>query len=411
MVYQSSKEGGEHTMAKTHHLICSKTRWQGREAYTLSNGLLQMVNLTGGGHIAEIRFTDGSGFPTLNPLWIPNWKGIEPFQYRAKAHAKRYGPITEGKLLSGIAGHNICLDYFGPPSEEEAAQGLSTHGEAPSLKWRKSSTRLRAGQLSLTLSVRLPEAGLHFSREIEMRAGEPVVYLKETVTNERKLDHFFHWTQHVTLALPFVAPEDGRVFMSATKGITSPAGYGGKALLESGKEFQWPLAPASSRGEVDLSYCLIKKGLGIIGSLLLDPARDMQFVAALNTRHRVLFAYCFHRADYPWVTIWEENCARENPPWNGRAQTRGLEFGSAPLPVTRREAFNRGPILGTPTFSTVPARGRLTIPYVAFLAHLPEGFSEVRDIRLGKNEILVQGRELDQVVSLPASGLAAARLA
>jgi len=364
-----------------------------------------MVNLTGGGHIAELRFADGSGFPTLNPLWIPNWKGMEPFRYRSKAHAKRYGPILEGKLLSGIAGHNICLDYFGAPSKEEAAQGLSTHGEAPSLKWRKSSARLTARQLSLTLSVRLPEAGLQFSREIEMRAGESVVYLKETVTNERKLDHFFHWTQHATLAPPFVAPEDGRVFMSATKGITSPGGYDGKALLESGKEFQWPIAPASTGGEVDLSHCLTQKGLGIIASLLLDPARDVQFVGALNTRHRLLFAYCFHRADYPWVTIWEENCARESAPWNGRAQTRGLEFGSAPLPVTRREAFTRGPIFGTPTFSTVPARGRLTIPYVAFLAHLPEGFDEVRDISLGKNEILVQDREQNQVATLPASGL------
>jgi hypothetical protein len=431
-------------MAKAQQLVCAKTQWQGREAYTLSNGLLQMVNLTGGGHIAELRYADSSGFPTLNPLWIPNWKGIEPFQYRAKTHARRYGPMLEGKLLSGIAGHNICLDYFGPPSEEEAAQGLSTHGEAPSLKWRKSNARLTRRQLSLTLSVHLPEAGLQFSREIEMRAGESVVYFKETVTNERKLDQFFHWTQHATLAPPFVAPEDGRVFMSATKGITSPAGYGGKALLESGREFHWPIAPGSSTtpspgpppdevhrdaahplpqggegrnwgafsgGEVDLSRCLIKKGLGIIASLLLDPARDVQFVAALNTRYRLLFAYCFHRADYPWVTIWEENCARENPPWNGQAQTRGLEFGSAPLPVTRREAFTRGPIFGTPTFSTVPARGRLTIPYVAFLVHLPEGFVEVRDISLGKNEILIQGMGPDQMVSLPASGLAAVGLA
>jgi len=397
-------------MAKAKHLI-SRIPWQGREAYMLSNSLLQMTNLTGGGHIAELRFADGSGFPTLNPLWIPNWKGIEPFQYRTKAHAKRYGPTTEGKLLSGIAGHNICLDYFGPPSEEEAAQGLSTHGEAPSLKWRKSSARLTSRQLSLTLSVHLPEAGLQFSREIEMRGGESVVYLKETVTNKRKLDHFFHWTQHVTLAPPFLTSEDGRVFMSATKGIANPSGYGGKALLEPGKEFQWPNAPASAGGEVDLSHCFIRSGLGIIASIVMDPARDMQFVAALNTRHRLLFAYCFRRADYPWVTIWEENCARENVPWNGRTQTRGLEFGSAPLPVTRREAFARGPIFGTPTFSTVPARGQLTIPYVAFLAHLPEGFSEVRDVRLGKNQILVQGRETDQVVTLPASGLAAVGLA
>jgi hypothetical protein len=392
-------------MAKAHHLVCSKTRWQGREAYTLSNGLLQMVNLTGGGHIAEFRFTDSSGLPTLNPLWRPNWKSMEPFHYRARAHARRYGPMHEGKLLSGIAGHNICLDYFGGPSKAEEAQGLSTHGEAPSSKWRKSSIRLRAGQLSLTLSVRLPEAGLHFSREIGMRAGEPVVYLKEIVTNERKLDHFFHWTQHVTLGQPFIAPEDCRVFISATRGITSPEAYGEKALLGFGKEFEWPIAPARAGGEVDLSLCLIRKGFGVVASLLLDPAREAQYVAAVNTRHRLLIAYCFRRADYPWVTIWEENCAREAPPWHSQAQTRGLEFGSAPLPSTRREMFSQGPIFGTPTFSTVPARGRVTISYLAFLAHLPEGFTDIRDITLGKNEILVQGAAPDQKVSLPASGL------
>jgi hypothetical protein len=36
----------------------------------------------------------------------------------------------------------------------------------------------------------------------------------------------------------------------------------------------------------------------------------------------------------------------------------------------------------------------LTISHLASLAHLPEGFTEVRDISLGKNQILVQGREL-----------------
>ena len=398
-------------MPKAHQLVCSKSKWQGREAYTLSNGLIQMVNLTGGGHIAELRFAEGAGLPIVNPLWMPPWKSIEPFQYSTRSHAKRYGPLTEGKLLSGIAGHNLCLDYFGPPSEAETAQGLSTHGEAPGLKWRKSGERLRGGRLGVTLSVRLAEAGLEFSREIGMRAGEPVVYLNETVSSQRKLDHFFHWTQHVTLGPPFVSPEDTRVFMSATTGITSFEAYGPQALLAFGKEFQWPLAPSSGGGEADLSRCLIRRGFGVVASLLADPSRDVEYVGALNIRERFLIAYCFRRADYPWITIWEENCSRESPPWNSRTETRGLEFGSAPLPVTRREAFARGLLLGTPTFSTVPARGRLTAQYVAFLAHLPEGFREVRDIRMGKDDILVEGGEPGQVVRVPASGITTAGLA
>ena len=103
---------------------CVKSKWNGREAYTLSNERVQVVTLPGGGHIAEFRFRESTGLPVLNPLWVPVWKTIEPYQYRAEKHTKLYGPINDGKLLSGICGHNICLDYFGPPSEEEAAQGL-----------------------------------------------------------------------------------------------------------------------------------------------------------------------------------------------------------------------------------------------------------------------------------------------
>lgn len=188
----------------TNRLECVKTKWNGREAYTLQNDLVRMVTLPGGGHIAEFQFLAETGLPVLNPLWVPPWKSIEPYKYRAAKHATEYGPINEGKLLSGIAGHNICLDYFGPPSEEEAAQGLSTHGEAPSALWEKTRLNATSQDVALTLGVDLPVSGLYFSRELRLRRGESVAYFTETVTNERKADHFFHWTQHVTLSPPFL---------------------------------------------------------------------------------------------------------------------------------------------------------------------------------------------------------------
>src|SRR5579872_1850159 len=150
---------------------CLKTKWNGREAYTLHNDLVQMVTLPGGGHIAEFQFLAGTGLPAVNPLWVPPWKSIEPYEYREEKHGAAYGPIYEGMLLSGIAGHNICMDYFGPPSEEEAAQGLSSHGEAPSSKWQKTALRTTAQEVGLTLAVRMPVAGLRLSREIRLRAG------------------------------------------------------------------------------------------------------------------------------------------------------------------------------------------------------------------------------------------------
>ncbi len=387
-------------------LACLRTQWNGREAYTLSNDLVQMVTLPGGGHIAEFQFLKSTGLPVLNPLWVPPWKGIEPHQYRAEKHAAEYGAINDGKLLAGIAGHNICLDYFGPPSEEEAAQGLSTHGEAPSALWRKTKLRATAEEVGLTLAVPLPVAGLRFSRELCLRRGESVAYFTETVVNERKADHFFHWTQHVTLGPPFLDKETCRIAMPATRGRTLAGGYGGNDLLASGRNFHWPFAPARNSGSVDLTIPLTQPGLGFIASVLLNPRRKVQYVTALNQPNRLLLGYCFRRSDFPWVAIWEENQSRANAPWNGRAQTRGLEFGSTPSPVTRREAFAVAPMFDTPTFSTVPARGKMTVNYVSFLTQVPEDFGGVRDVQVTQNEILIQGSGRRSSLHLPASGLA-----
>src|SRR2546422_11617595 len=64
------------------------TTWQDRHAYVLENDLMRLVTLTGGGHIAEFRFREDSGFSKVNPLWNPPWKGIEPYLYREDVHAE-----------------------------------------------------------------------------------------------------------------------------------------------------------------------------------------------------------------------------------------------------------------------------------------------------------------------------------
>jgi hypothetical protein len=389
----------------TKPLACLKTKWNGREAYTLHNDLVQMVTLPGGGHIAEFQYLASTGLPVINPLWVPSWKSIEPTQYREEKHAAVYGTVHEGKLLSGVAGHMICMDYFGAPSEEEAAQGMSTHGEAPSAKWQKTKLRATAQEVGLTLAVKLPVAGLRFSREIRLRRGESVAYISETVFNERKLDHFFHWTQHVTFSPPFLGYDISSVALSGTRGRTHPPGYGDHDLLTPGRNFHWPFAPSHTGGNVDLTRPFSHDGLGFLVAVLLNPRRQTQYVTALNQPHGILVGYCFRRRDFPWAAVWEENKTRTGPPWKGICQARGMEFGSTPSPITRREAFAVAPMFDTPTFSTVPARGKSTADYVSFLAKVPEDFGVVRDIQVAKNKILIQGSGHRSLVSLPATGL------
>ena len=393
-------------MAKKSNVFCEKTSWHGREAYLVGNDLVRLFSVAGGGHVADFHFDESTGLPSVNPLWVPSWKPIEPQHYKHEKHGAKYGPLGVGKLLADIAGQNLCLDIFGMPSEAEIKQGFCCHGEAGVRKWRKVKARATNAQVALTLAVELPVAGLKFSREIALRRGESVAYFSETVVNERKADHFFHWTQHVTLGAPFVACGDTIVGISATKGRTFPSGYDGEPLLEAGRDFRWPDAPKLGQGTMDLTRPFPEPGKGYIASVLLDPRRNIEYVSAVNTKLGLLIGYCFQRRDYPWCAIWHENCSRSDAPWLSRTQSLGLEFGASPFPIVRRDSFALGPLWGTPTHTCVEAKGKKTIKYIAFLTQVPPSFGGVCDIKLAPGEIIVCGTGAKEVVRVAASGLA-----
>jgi hypothetical protein len=63
-----------------------------------------------------------------------------------------------------------------------------------------------------------------------------------------------------------------------------------------------------------------------------------------------------------------------------------------------------GTLFGTSTFSVVPARGRKTVNYTAFLASMPVGFNRVDDIQVVRNEIRILGPGQRTLV-LSAGGL------
>jgi hypothetical protein len=96
---------------------------------------------------------------------------------------------------------------------------------------------------------------------------------------------------------------------------------------------------------------------------LTDPQRKDVYFVAYEPKFRLAFGYIWKRNDFPWLGIWEENCSRQAPPWNGRTVTRGMEFGVSPFPETRREMVERNRVFDTPGFKWIPSRGRLEAEY------------------------------------------------
>ena len=246
-------------------------------------------------------------------------------------------------------GHNLCLDLFGGPSDEEARTGLTVHGEASVDRYEITES---PGELLLQLT--LPLAQLRLSRSLQLRGQ--YIRVHEVVENLSATDRPLAWTQHVTLAPPFLVPATTQFRASLTRSIVD--GY-----LKAGAEFIWPMAPRSGGGLADLRKMNGTSPASGYTAHLADDEKEHAWFVAFAPQFQLAFGCIWKRSDFPWLGIWEENCSRQSAPWNGRTVTRGMEFGVSPFPETRRQMIERNRLLGAPTYRWISARGSLEAEY------------------------------------------------
>lgn len=330
----------------------SDALYHGRKSVSIENSHLRVTVLREGGHIAEI-LDKQTG---VNPLWTPPWPSIEPSAYDPAVHS--YGSGPDARLLAGIMGHSLCLDVFGGPSAEEAAAGITAHGEASVAAYGIEQVDTR-----ITMRTTLPLAQLHFERVIELQGR--AVRIHEAVDNLSATDRPIAWTQHVSLGPPFLEKGATQFRMSATRSKVFETEFGSAGYLCVGAEFDWPMAPKSGKDYVDLRVASDLLSSSAYTAHLMDPARDDAFFLAFAPQHGLAFGYIWKRSDFPWLGIWEENCSRNYAPWNGRTLARGMEFGVSPMPESRRQMIDRHRLFGVPTYRWLAARSRIALEYVA----------------------------------------------
>ncbi len=331
--------------------------YRNRRVHVLENERLAVVVTVEGGHIAALT-EKRSG---VNPLWTPAWPSIEPSSWSAAAYPE-YGTSSEARLLAGILGHNLCLDLFGGPSAEEEAAGLSAHGEGSVNLY--AVEEIRDG---LVLRTTLPIAQLHFERRLELPADADTVTITETVTNLNATDRPIAWTQHVTLGAPFVEPGKTIFGSNATRSQVIPTDFtGGKGYMKLGSEFQWPWVPDTEGGVTDMRTYPDKAVSAAYTAHLMNQAEETAWFTAWHPELQVACGYRWRREDFPWLGIWEENCAREGSPWGGKSITRGMEFGVSPYPESRRQMIERGSLFGVPAYRWLPAKQSVRVSYQAW---------------------------------------------
>jgi hypothetical protein len=362
--------------------VRNKNVMDGRPGFRLQADWGHVSVLEGGGHICALNL---NACPGVNPLWRPQWPTIDPFKYTTAKHVRKYGPPPDGRLLAGIAGHSLSFDHFGPPSLEETAAGLTTHGEAPALKWDiQQQAHSRKPQLQYGLT--LPEARIRFSRRLTIDRVSPVIYCEEEAINLSRYDRPISWNEHVTFGPPFLEAGTTWFDMPATRAKVCPAGYSPRFSLQPDAEFTWPNAPTRDRKRVNLRTTPARR-FGHYTAQLLNPGIEIGFIAACNPRLKLLVVYVFRRADFPWVGNWEERYNRSQAPWHRKTFCRGLEFSTTPFAIPRRETIEQGPLFGESTYRWLPAKSKAQGRFLILLFAVPETFRGVASVSVAKGEI------------------------
>ena len=372
--------------------------YEGQDATILSNGRLELTVLTQGAAIGSIVMTDDAEHMT--PIWNP--------VRLARESGRQY-------QFNGMFGHFPCVDGFGQPSAEERAAGLPQHGEAHVTRF---TVNKNADADSFSLAATFPIVQENFTRTFRMVPGENVVYVDSVLENLLGFDRPVNWAEHATLSSPFVEPVKMVVYQSGTRSQNRPANdQAGRAgapaaaanpgrgnnnapgngrPLESGKNFTWPMAPGLNGATVDMSAIPDKVPAGDHTATVLDPTRRLEWLAALNTGKGLVYGYVIRREDYPWIQHWGNYQSLSG-------LVRGLEFGTQPYDVSRREAITKNSLFDTPTYRWLPAKSKIESHFLIFYARVPQGFRKVDDVTLENSQITIQDKASGKQITLAAS--------
>ncbi len=310
-----------------------------RDAWILSNGLIRVALLKGGGHIAEVRQTTGDPRRDINPMRVPHYPTIDPQTYNPAKHAAIYGADPHSRLSAGYLGHLLCFPFYGPvSSDDEAKRGLGNHGEAPVVEWRKTRAEVTPEAVIFEYAADLPLTQFKVKRRLTLPKDKRHVNVEEWVENLLDFDRPMQWMQHATFGPPFVEPGRSRLRISAQD----------PALRDR-------LMPEDH-------------GVGSYTAIRLDPTRQQQFFIMSHPDFRVQIGYIFPAKQNPWVGDWMENGKNKLLPWNGQVIARGIEFGNSPYAEGLRKAIERGAIDGTPAYGWINARQTLKNEFRIFLS-------------------------------------------
>lgn len=350
-----------------------------RPATAVENDKIELLVLNKGGAFASLTLKDDPA--KMNPMWNPVALA------RKAGRPERFGDSV---------GHFVCVDGFGPTSREENKAGFQGHGEAHRQPFEKIVADRKGKVQTIRWRATLPIVQEVFTRQIEVVDGEQVVYVESELESLLGFDRPANWAEHATIGYPFLSPERTVVDASVGKCLTRPHTGADVHRLPSEQEFTYPLAPLLAGGTTNLrTVPAMPKSMDHTGCLL-DPARRLAFVTAINLDSKLMLGYLIRREEYPWLQEWMNYPA-------DLSLARGLEFGTQPFDVSRRETVDEGKLFGQPRFRWLPAKSKIGTRFLMFYTQVPDGFTKVDDVRHEGGKLIIEDKAAGKTITLAAT--------
>ena len=376
-----------------------KSAFHGRESISLQNGNMRISMLTGGAYIAELRMINEEGNESVNPMFIPHYKTIDPHTYTPEKHKDLYGSGINGKLMAGYMGHYLCFPRFGGNlSVFEENAGHTMHGEAYTVKYKVEES-MQDDRAIIMASAVLPLTRYAVTRSLTLLPGQPVVLVEESIKNLEPFDRPYHYVQHITFGQPFV--EYGKTYVDAP---VSRIGFSPRKddPLNSNK-VEWPLVRTKGGLELNAGIFGTDKGEGGYRAWLMDPERDFTWLTVYNPSLKLLVGYIFPKAENPWIGDWQENHRAQALPRNGKTVAWGLEVGTTPFGSGVRQTIERGPLFDTETYQWIGANEEKVQSYLIFLLEIPEDFKGVNELKLDDGTIILSEKDATKQIRIAHS--------
>ena len=200
---------------------------------------------------------------------------------------------------------------------------LSFHGEASVAPWEWTVIEQSDVAAEVRFSVRLFRSPFRIERVMRVEAGQPLLILRERITNEAGEAMDYMWGHHPAYGAPFLSPHcliD--VGTSRVRADDEYVGLNNPMALDA--RYTWPMA-----GEVDLSQVPAANSPRALLGYFTDF--EAGWYGVTNTQLGFGVGLVWPKAVFPYAWFWQDLHGSAGFPWYKQAYVMAIEpFSSIP---------------------------------------------------------------------------------